>query len=503
MALPIVSTEEDLPSYDLRDLMKNTPNPNAPRAERGWDVGKVIADWLISERQRKRANGSITRHVNDEQDLPDAARAAVAMAANNGQQILGLQSGVVTQLNSDAGYRRQVEIVTMVYASLLYPLSYMIYRLAGTENIQVADYNTVLTLVAGKKLVFTHVWDEIAKQSNKTPEEACSEWFKELLNTGGVGGDNIGLSQANPKAEATFGSKARITVFIPPILGGRSTLSAAIRIHGGATISDFYKGYVDSGRMDAAMAEFLIAALRGKVNILVSGGTDTGKTTFIRVCSRYFSRDSMVVTIEDGPELYLDQKDENGTQWIPFVISLTTVVSARTDVKQSQSLADLVKITLRARPDRIIVGEVRGAEAADMVKAMTSGHEGSLTSIHAFSGTDAIAKGAGLMTEDPRYTNNFAHAMDDMYSSFELVVHLAKFYEKRVIQEIVVVSKGNSMPIYSMNESGSWRNEIDRLDNIPNLSLRRKLAPFFPDGFLPRTKTLSDDDTAVRGRKLG
>ena len=487
MPMPIVSTEEDLQSYDLRELMRNSVNVNDPKAERGWDVGRIIANYVIEQRQQRRSNDSITGHVQDEEELPVVVRQAVAMAASDGQKQLGLQSGIVTQLNSDQRYRHQVQVATMVFSSLLYPLSYMIYRLAGVENIQVFEYDKVMVIIGEQRFVFTHVWDEFAKESKKSVDEACREWFKALLNIDGVGGDNLGLSRSNPRAEATFGSKARITVFIHPALGGRSSLVAAIRIHGGSSISDFERDYVAQGRMPHAMAQFLIAAIKGKANIMISGGTDTGKTTFIRVCTRYFPKDCGVLTIEDGAELFLDQPGPDGKPWVPFVIPLTTVVSARTDIEQAVSLGGLVRNGLRSRPDRVIVGEARGAEAADMVKALTSGHDGSFTSIHADGGMDAINKGANLMTEDPRYTNNFQHALDDIQSAFDLVVHLAKFYEKRVVQEVVIVSKGNTMPIYEMLPSGGWKTNIDRLDNIPNPKLRRKLAPYFPDGLLPKT----------------
>jgi len=128
--------------------------------------------------------------------------------------------------------------------------------------------------------------------------------------------------------------------------------------------------------------DFLSAAVQARCNILISGGTGSGKTTLLNCLSRYIPADERVITIEDAAELQLQQ---------PHVVRLETRppnIEGRGEVSQR----DLVKNCLRMRPDRIIIGEVRGGEALDMLQAMNTGHEGSMTTIHANTARDALSR---------------------------------------------------------------------------------------------------------------
>jgi pilus assembly protein CpaF len=128
--------------------------------------------------------------------------------------------------------------------------------------------------------------------------------------------------------------------------------------------------------------EFLAAAVRARCNILISGGTGSGKTTLLNCLSRYIPHDERVITIEDAAELQLQQ---------PHVVRLETRppnIEGKGEVAQR----DLVRNCLRMRPDRIIIGEVRGGEALDMLQAMNTGHEGSMTTIHANTARDALSR---------------------------------------------------------------------------------------------------------------
>ena len=124
------------------------------------------------------------------------------------------------------------------------------------------------------------------------------------------------------------------------------------------------------------------ACVEGKLNILVSGGTGTGKTTFLNVLSSFIPHDERIVTIEDAVELQLDQRHVIRLEARPPNIEGRGEVTIR----------DLVRNSLRMRPDRIIVGEVRGGEALDMLQAMNTGHEGSLSTLHANTPRDALAR---------------------------------------------------------------------------------------------------------------
>ena len=129
-------------------------------------------------------------------------------------------------------------------------------------------------------------------------------------------------------------------------------------------------------------AVFLEAAVRGKLNVLVSGGTSTGKTTLLNVLSAFIPDGERIITIEDAAELRLGQQHVVGLESRP----------ANTEGAGRVTIRDLVRNALRMRPDRIVVGEVRGGEAIDMLQAMNTGHEGSLTTVHANSPRDALLR---------------------------------------------------------------------------------------------------------------
>ena len=139
---------------------------------------------------------------------------------------------------------------------------------------------------------------------------------------------------------------------------------------------------VQNGAIPAGMAKLLAAAVEGKVSMVVSGGTGSGKTTMLNALSAFIPHEERLVTIEDAAELQLQQ---------PHVVRLETrppTMDGRNEIMQR----DLVKNSLRMRPDRIIIGEVRGGEAFDMLQAMNTGHEGSMTTIHANNPRDALSR---------------------------------------------------------------------------------------------------------------
>lgn len=140
----------------------------------------------------------------------------------------------------------------------------------------------------------------------------------------------------------------------------------------------------ETENMSPGLAEFLKVCARCRLNIVVSGGTGSGKTTLLNAISRYIDMDERIVTIEDAAELRLQQ---------PHVVRLETKLAMAEQNKEEEvTVRDLMKNALRMRPDRIIIGEVRGPEAFDMMQAMNTGHEGSLTTVHANHPRDALAR---------------------------------------------------------------------------------------------------------------
>jgi pilus assembly protein CpaF len=139
---------------------------------------------------------------------------------------------------------------------------------------------------------------------------------------------------------------------------------------------------IDYGSLTPNMAEFIRACVLAHLNIVISGGTGSGKTTLLNVLSSYISEEERIVTIEDAAELQLQQD---------HVLRMETKVP-NTDGKGAVTIRDLVRNSLRMRPDRIIVGECRGGESLDMLQAMNTGHDGSLTTLHANSPRDALSR---------------------------------------------------------------------------------------------------------------
>jgi pilus assembly protein CpaF len=139
---------------------------------------------------------------------------------------------------------------------------------------------------------------------------------------------------------------------------------------------------VDFGSMTQNMSEFLRACVLAHLNIVISGGTGSGKTTLLNVLSGFIQEEERIVTIEDAAELQLQQD---------HVVRLETKVP-NTDGRGAVTIRDLVKNSLRMRPDRIVVGECRGGEALDMLQAMNTGHDGSLTTLHANTPRDALSR---------------------------------------------------------------------------------------------------------------
>ena len=193
-------------------------------------------------------------------------------------------------------------------------------------------------------------------------------------------GSRIGrrIDESSPMLDARLEDGSRVNAIIPPLALDGPILS--IRRFG--TVPLNLERLIDLGALTGEMAEFLQGCVRCKMNILISGGTGSGKTTLLNVLSRWIPEGERVVTIEDAAELQL-QRDH--------VVRLETR-PANIEGKGQIAQRDLLRNTLRMRPDRIIIGEVRGSEALDMLQAMNTGHEGSMTTVHANNPRDALRR---------------------------------------------------------------------------------------------------------------
>jgi pilus assembly protein CpaF len=211
------------------------------------------------------------------------------------------------------------------------------------------------------------------------------------------------VDEAAPMVDARMADGSRVNVIVPPLAVDGAILS--IRRFG---VSITPHRLVELGAMSADMLALLAACVRARLNILVSGGTGSGKTTLLNALSSFIPIGERVITIEDAAELQLQQA---------HVVRLETR-PANAEGRGEVVMRDLVRNALRMRPDRIIVGEVRSAEALDMLQAMNTGHEGSLTTVHANTPRDAISRletmilYAGTTIPDRAMREQIASAID-------------------------------------------------------------------------------------------
>lgn len=186
------------------------------------------------------------------------------------------------------------------------------------------------------------------------------------------------IDESSPLVDARLKDGSRVNIIIKPL----SLVGPALTIRKFAQKPLTVQNLISFGTLDGKMAEFLRACVKARINVLVSGGTGSGKTTTLNVISSFIPEGERIVTIEDAAELQLQQV---------HVVRLESR-PANIEGKGQITIRDLVKNALRMRPDRIIVGEVRGGEALDMLQAMNTGHDGSLTTAHANSPRDALAR---------------------------------------------------------------------------------------------------------------
>jgi pilus assembly protein CpaF len=222
------------------------------------------------------------------------------------------------------------------------------------------------------------------------------------------------VDEASPMVDARLPDGSRVNAIIPPLALKGPTLTIRKFSRDPYTVNDL----ITFGTLTARAAQLLAACVKGKLNILISGGTGTGKTTTLNAMSAFIPGDERIVTIEDAAELQLQQD---------HVITLESRPSNIEGMGEIK-IRELVRNALRMRPDRIIVGEVRGAETLDMLQAMNTGHEGSLTTIHANSPRDALSRLETLvMTAGVELPHRAIR--EQIASAFDLLVQIQRLVD--------------------------------------------------------------------------
>ena len=236
---------------------------------------------------------------------------------------------------------------------------------------------------------------------------------------------------SSPIADTRLEDGSRVSIVLPPV-----ALNGPV-----ITIRKFYKDaltmekLIETGSLTQEAADFLKMAVKSKYNIFISGGTGSGKTTFLNALSEFIDNDERVITIEDAAELQINH--------VKNLVRLEAR-DANIEGKNEVTIRNLIRASLRMRPDRIIVGEVRGKETLDMVQAMSTGHEGSLSTGHGNSPKDMMTRLETMILMG--IDMPVAAIRQQLTSAIDIIIHLGRLRDKtrRVLQiaEVVGVSRG-------------------------------------------------------------
>lgn len=275
------------------------------------------------------------------------------------------------------------------------------------------------------------------------------------------------IDEVSPMVDARLPDGSRVNAIIPPLALDGPSLS--IRRFGVQPLN--MDDLIRNGALQPETASFLASAVEARVGLLVSGGTGAGKTTMLNALSAYIPEYERLVTIEDSAELILSHRHRVRLETRPANAENTGEVSQR----------DLVKNALRMRPDRIIVGEVRGPEVWDMLQAMNTGHEGSLTTVHANSAADALAR-LEMMVAMSSINLPIQVVRQYIASGIKLIVQLARLRggPRKVMQvaEVVGISNGEFVveEIFGFEQTGVDKN-------------KRATGEFYVSGYKPKMLT--------------
>ena len=271
------------------------------------------------------------------------------------------------------------------------------------------------------------------------------------------------VDEASPLVDARLEDGSRVNIIIPPL----SLIGPCLTIRKFSKTPLTVDNLISFGTMDEKMATFLRACIKARVNILVSGGTGSGKTTTLNVISSFIPEGERIVTIEDAAELRLQQQ---------HVVTLEAR-PANLEGRGAITIRDLVRNALRMRPDRIIVGEVRTGEALDMLQAMNTGHDGSLTTAHANSPRDALSRLETMVMMSGLELPERA-IREQISSAIDLILHQSRMRDGS--RKITHITEVQHMEGTTITTQDLFRFEQTGFDNNGKV-----LGHFMPTGMQP------------------
>jgi len=278
------------------------------------------------------------------------------------------------------------------------------------------------------------------------------------------------IDESSPLVDARLADGSRVNAVIPPLAVRGSSLTIRKFSSEPLKVSDL----VEFGTMSQPIAELLYSCVNARLNILISGGTGTGKTTLLNVLSSFIPSDERIVTIEDAVELKLQQE---------HVVSLESR-PASIEGKGEITIRDLVKNSLRMRPDRIVVGEVRGGESLDMLQAMNTGHDGSISTLHANTPRDAIARLETLVLMAGMDLPLRA-IRDQIASAVDLIVQIARLRDgtRRITHVTEVLGLENEIVVLQDAFVFDYAAGLDSTGRFLGQQIATGIRPRFTDRF--------------------
>ena len=354
---------------------------------------------------------------------------------------------------------QRVSIVQQVYSSI---------RGFGLLDSIISDDTITEVMINGPDNVFIEQNGRLFKMDKHFESQRKLEDVIQRI----VGLAGREVNQANPICDTRLPDGSRVNVVLPPIALCGPTLTIRKFSKTPMTIEKL----IQYGSITQEIADKLEILVRAKYNIFISGGTGSGKTTFLNALSNYIPKDERVITIEDSAELQITGVDN--------LVSLETR-NANTSGAGQITIRDLIKSSLRMRPERIIVGEVRGGEALDMLQAMNTGHDGSLSTGHANSTQDMLSRLETMVLQGAEGLPLEA-IKQQIASAVDIIIHLSRLRDKSrktmEITEVVGVENGQIIlnPLYKFEEddnstlekvSGSLKRTENKMINDFKLKL--------------------------------
>ena len=374
------------------------------------------------------------------QQVEKAARLELNTSALDNEQLRDAIDAIIDRLAAGKYLTldQRLSIVNDVYAGFR--------GFGGLLDSIMQDEDITEVMINGHKNIFVERRGRLTKLDRQFKDE------EELLKVIRLIVSKVGreVSQSDPIVDTRLPNGSRVNVVLPPIALDGSTVTIRKFSSDPMTMEKLI-GY---GSVTPEIARFLRKLVHSRYNIFISGGTGSGKTTFLNALSNFIPSEERIITIEDSAELQI--------KGVPNLVRLETRnATASSDKDKEITIKDLIKSSLRMRPDRIVVGEVRGAEALDMLQAMNTGHDGSLSTGHANSAHDMLSRLETMVLQGSADLPLKA-IRQQISSALDIIIHLSRLRDHSrktmVIAEVLGIDdKGDIIlnPLYEFKEDPS------------------------------------------------